>query len=148
MNDSLFSSGPALPFGLLFLFFCMLAFFAILFLQSGIDKVTDRKGNLEWLTGHFSKSPIADHVPLLLSVLTGMELLAGALNGVCALLIFFVGPKGFPLPFVAQALAMLTLLALFTGQRLAKDYAGAAGIVPYFVVGIFGTLIGSIYLVF
>ena len=43
---------------------------------------------------------------------------------------------------------MLTLLALFTGQRLAKDYAGAAGIVPYFVVGIFGTLIGSIYLVF
>ena len=82
MNDSLFASGPALPFGLLFLFFCMLAFFAILFLQSGIDKVTDRKGNLEWLTGHFSKSPIADHVPLLLSVLTGMELLAGALNGV------------------------------------------------------------------
>ena len=28
---------------------------AILFLQSGLDKVFDFKGNLEWLTGHFSK---------------------------------------------------------------------------------------------
>ncbi|MEY4511892.1 MAG: hypothetical protein RLZZ450_4014 [Pseudomonadota bacterium] len=30
------------------------ALLAILFLQSGIDKVVDRKGNVEWLTGHFS----------------------------------------------------------------------------------------------
>ena len=35
------------------------AFLAILFLQSGIDKVVDRRGNLEWLTGHFAKSPLA-----------------------------------------------------------------------------------------
>jgi hypothetical protein len=27
------------------------AFLAILFLQSGIDKVVDRRGNLEWLKG-------------------------------------------------------------------------------------------------
>ena len=40
------------------------AFLAILFLQSGIDKVVDRRGNLEWLEGHFAKSPLAGIVPL------------------------------------------------------------------------------------
>lgn len=137
-----------MPFGLSFFFFCLLAFFAILFLQSGIDKVTDRKGNLEWLTGHFSKSPIASQVPLFLTILTVMELLSGALNALSAILIFFVSPQGFPLPFIAMAASMLTLLALFTGQRIAKDYTGAAGIVPYFIVGMFGTLFASIYLIF
>ncbi len=29
---------------------------SILFIQSGLDKVFDWKGNLEWLTGHFSKT--------------------------------------------------------------------------------------------
>ncbi len=33
------------------------AFLGILFLQSGIDKVVDRRGNLDWLKGHFVKSP-------------------------------------------------------------------------------------------
>ena len=32
---------------------------AILFIQSGLDKVFDWKGNLEWLTGHFSKTFLA-----------------------------------------------------------------------------------------
>ena len=31
-------------------------FLAICFLQSGIDKILDRNGNLEWLTGHFANS--------------------------------------------------------------------------------------------
>ena len=65
------------------------AFFAILFLQSGIDKVIDRRGNLEWLTGHFAKSPLAGMVPLLLGVITLMELAAGALSAVgCGLILF------------------------------------------------------------
>lgn len=146
--DRLTDFSPSLPFAFLFIFFCMLAFFAILFLQSGLDKVTDRQGNLDWLTGHFSKSPLANQVSLLLSVLTVMELLSGALCAANAILIFFVKPKGFPLPFIAMALVMLTLLALFMGQRLAKDYTGAAGIVPYFIVGFFATMMSSIYITF
>ena len=34
------------------------AMVAILFLQSGLDKALDWKGNLAWLTGHFAKSPL------------------------------------------------------------------------------------------
>ena len=49
---------------------------AILFLQSGIDKVVDRKGNLEWLTGHFASSPLAGIVPMMVTMVTISELLA------------------------------------------------------------------------
>ena len=56
------------------------AFLAILFLQSGIDKVLDRRGNFEWLKGHFAKSPLAELVPALLTTITIIELAAGALG--------------------------------------------------------------------
>ena len=68
------------PLRLAQLFTCL--FLAILFLQSGIDKVIDRSGNLEWLTGHFAASPLAGLVPLMLTTVTITELLAGA---ICAI---------------------------------------------------------------
>ena len=58
------------------------AFLAILFLQSGIDKIVDRRGNLEWLKGHFAKSPLAGFVPLMVTMITIMEL-AAALQHSC-----------------------------------------------------------------
>src|SRR5204863_5122573 len=44
-------------------------FLAILFLQSGIDKIVDRQGNLDWLKGHFAKSPLAGMVPFMFGLL-------------------------------------------------------------------------------
>jgi uncharacterized membrane protein YphA (DoxX/SURF4 family) len=58
------------------------AFLAILFLQSGIDKMVDQRGNLQWLAGHFAKSPLARFVPALLLILTVLEISAGALNAI------------------------------------------------------------------
>ena len=108
------------------------AFFAILFLQSGIDKVVDRRGNLEWLTGHFAKSPLAGMVPLLLSIITIIELSAGALSGIgCGLILL---RHEATIAFYGAILSGLALLALFFGQRMAKDYPGAASLVPYFLV--------------
>lgn len=112
------------------------AFFAILFLQSGIDKVMDRKGNLEWLTGHFAKSPLARMVPMLLSVLTIMELAAGVLSAIGFFMILL--RRDPTIAFYAVVLAGLALLALFFGQRMAKEYPGAASLVPYFLVVIAG----------
>jgi len=108
------------------------AFFAILFLQSGADKVIDRKGNLDWLTGHFAKSPLAGMVPLLLSVITLMELAAGALSAVGCVMIVF--RRDSTIAFYGAIVAGLALLALFFGQRMAKEYPGAAALVPYFLV--------------
>jgi hypothetical protein len=108
------------------------AFFAILFLQSGIDKVIDRRTNLEWLTGHFAKSPLGGMVPLLLTIITITELSAGALSATgCGLILL---RHEATIAFYGAILAGLALLALFFGQRMAKDYQGAAALVPYFLV--------------
>lgn len=112
------------------------AFLAVLFLQSGLDKIFDRSGNLEWLKGHFAKSPLADFVPFLLSTVTVVELAAGAFSALGALWLFFGGGDGPAL--IGAMLSGLALLMLFFGQRLAKDYAGAAVLVPYFLLALAG----------
>ncbi len=114
------------------------AFFAILFVQSGIDKVRDWKGNLAWLTGHFAKSPLAGMVPLLLGLITLMELAAGALSAIgCALILL---RHDSTIAFYGVVLSGVALLALFFGQRMAKEYPGAATLVPYFLVAIAGII--------
>ena len=107
------------------------AFLAILFLQSGIDKIVDRQGNLEWLKGHFAKSPLAGTVPLLFTALTIIEVAAGILSGIGFLaLIFAHNPT---IAFYGAVVAAIAIIALFFGQRMAKEYAGAAILVPYFL---------------
>src|SRR5438094_10411663 len=110
------------------------AFLAILFLQSGIDKVVDRRGNLEWLKGHFAKSPLAGTVPGLLSAITILEISAGALSAIgCAVIIF---SHDSTLAFYGAVISTIAIVALFFGQRMAKDYAGAAVLVPYFLLAL------------
>jgi hypothetical protein len=110
------------------------AFLAILFLQSGIDKVVDRRGNLEWLKGHFAKSPLTGFVPLMLTAITILEIVAGALSAVgCALIILM---RDSTLAFYGAAIAAISITALFFGQRMTKDYAGAAILVPYFLLAL------------
>ncbi|HJT44723.1 MAG TPA: hypothetical protein VJ721_00495 [Chthoniobacterales bacterium] len=109
-------------------------FLAILFLQSGIDKIVDRQGNIQWLVGHFAKSPLAKMVPLLFRVLTIVELSAGLLSaiGVVALLVTH-NPA---IAFYGAIVSAVALLCLFFGQRMAKEYAGAAVLVPYFLLAL------------
>ena len=108
------------------------AFLGILFLQSGIDKVIDRRGNLEWLKGHFAKSPLAGIVPALLISITILESAAGALSAVGC--VFIILSRDSTVAFYGAAISAVTVLALFFGQRIAKDYAGAAVLVPYFLL--------------
>ncbi|MGB7208739.1 MAG: hypothetical protein WBD27_08785 [Pyrinomonadaceae bacterium] len=105
---------------------------SILFIQSGLDKVFDRRGNLEWLSGHFSKTLLAPLVPFLLATITIMELAAGVL---CAAgVVYFLVTSSTVLIFYASVIAALAITALFFGQRIAKDYPGAAVLVPYFIL--------------
>ena len=109
-------------------------FLAILFVQSAIDKVVDRRGNLEWLKGHFAKSPLAGTVPMLLLCITILELAAGVLSGIgCVLLIIL---KDSTVAFYGAIVSAVAIIALFFGQRMAKDYAGAAVLVPYFLLSL------------
>jgi hypothetical protein len=110
------------------------AFLAVLFLQSGIDKVVDRRGNLEWLKGHFAKSPLAGMVPLMVTIITIMEIAAGALSAIGCVLILL--RRDSTLAFYGAVISAFSVLALFFGQRMAKDYAGAAALVPYFLLSL------------
>ena len=111
--------------------FCAL-FVAVLFLQSGLDKVFDWKGNLSWLTGHFSKTILAKMVPIMLATITVMELASGVTAA--AGILYFVTVGSLMLVFASAVLGAGSLTALFFGQRIAKDYPGAAVLVPYFLL--------------
>jgi hypothetical protein len=110
------------------------AFLAILFLQSGIDKIIDHRGNLDWLKGHFSKSPLGGVVPILLTAITILEVAAGALSAIgCIILIV---SRETTVAFYGAVISAVVIIALFFGQRMAKEYAGAAVLVPYFLLAL------------
>ncbi len=108
------------------------AFLAILFLQSGIDKIVDRRGNLEWLKGHFAKSALAGVVPAMLTTITILELAAGILSAIGCL--FVLLSRDSTVAFYGAIISAIAIISLFFGQRMAKDYAGAAVLVPYFLI--------------
>jgi hypothetical protein len=104
----------------------------ILFIQSGLDKIFDWRGNLGWLTGHFSKTFLGGMVPLLLGTITLMETATGFLSAIG--IVYFLLTGSLNLIFYASVLGAASILALFFGQRIAKDYPGAAVLVPYFIL--------------
>ena len=108
------------------------AFLAVLFLQSGLDKLVDRDGNTAYLRDHFQTSPLAGQAELLLTVVTVLELITGMLTGLGTLAFLFWGGTSFA--YAGAVLAAITITMLFFGQRVAKDYAGAAVLVPYFLL--------------
>ncbi len=108
------------------------AFLAVLFLQSGLNKVLDWKGNRAYIGEVFSQTPLRRLSGLMLLAITFLEVASGVLSAAGALaLVLLHTPQ---LAFAGAALSSVSVLSLFFGQRIAKDYAGAAGLVPYFLV--------------
>lgn len=115
------------------------AFLAILFLQSGIDKIVDRRGNRAYLDQHFAKSPLAGTVGPMFAVITILEISAGALTGVGTVLLLLT--RDSTVAYLGAVVAGINIVALFFGQRVAKDYVGAAVLVPYFLLALTGILL-------
>ena len=111
-----------------------LVFLAILFLQSGLDKVFNYKGNLEWITDHFAKSPLKNLSSLMMLMITLLEVAAGLC---CAIGIFSLVSNGdTQVGLIGAQLSALSIVALFFGQRIAQDYVGAATLTTYFIISI------------
>lgn len=107
-------------------------FLGILFLQSGFDKVFDYTNNFEWLKGHFASSPLKGVVAPMLVTITIIEVLAGIFSFAGSLLLLFSDQPW--LALIGAQISALALVMLFFGQRLAKDYEGAAGLTGYFII--------------
>lgn len=115
------------------------AFFAIAFLQSAFDKMVDSQGNLDFLGGHFAASPLSGMVPLMFWVITALETVTGLCCSVGFILLLTGAGSG--LAIAGIELALLSLLCLFFGQRLAKDYPGAAVLAAYVAVAVLGLVL-------
>ena len=114
-------------------------FLAAIYLQSSIDKIIDRQGNLDFMAEHFAGTPLAGSFHYGLAVVAVTELLAGILSaaGVIYLLLGWGAVPG----MVGALFAGISSCILMAGQRLAKDYVGAAALVPYFLIAIIGLYI-------
>ena len=113
-------------------------FLGIAMIQSGFDKIIDWKGNRSFLIDHFSKTFFSQFVKPLLLVVTILEVIGG--------IVCFIGVgevlinNNSELIKVGLFIIALDLIALFFGQRFAKDYVGAAVLVNYFILTIIGLL--------
>ena len=113
------------------------AIMAILFLQSGLDKVLNYKGNLDYFTDHFKNSTLSKTVGLLMPMLTILEVSSGIASAVGAISLI-LGSEIWA--YSGLILSAISLLCLFFGQRMAKDYGGAAGLTGYFIIVLMGLL--------
>ena len=71
-------------------------------------------------------------VLLLFTVLTIIEVSAGVLSAVGFLALLFA--HNTTIAFYGAIFSAVAILFLFFGQRMAKEYAGAAILVPYFLL--------------
>jgi hypothetical protein len=71
-------------------------------------------------------------VPMMLGTITLMEIATGFLSGIG--IVYFLLTGSLNLIFYASVLGAASIIALFFGQRIAKDYPGAAVLIPYFIL--------------
>ena len=114
----------------------ILSFFSIVFIQSGLDKVFNKKENLsflyELLGKVFSKSLIlvAFYSITLLEVASGFLCLIGILE--------IIAYGSSMLGYWGLIVGALALLILLFGQRISQNYDGAKTITIYFILAVFG----------
>ncbi|MGY8781974.1 MAG: DoxX family membrane protein [Fidelibacterota bacterium] len=113
-------------------------FISIVFIQSGLDKVLNRRNNLEYFKVQFSKSIFNKVYPILLSILTILELVGGLM--LVYGIYFSFAEKTTLWIFYGLVYLAITMIFLLLGQRIAKDYVGAADLVPYFILIILGIM--------
>tara|TARA_B110000467_G_scaffold163137_1_gene188300 strand:+ start:931 stop:1347 length:417 start_codon:yes stop_codon:yes gene_type:complete len=115
-------------------------FFSILFLQSGLDKLINRSANIAYFKESFSKTYFNNYIVLLFWIITLLECVTGI---ICFFSLFFLlSATTIPMAYngisIGLILSNITIICLFMGQRIAKDYAGAASLSVYFLISLLG----------
>ena len=120
-------------------FLLILSFFSIVFIQSGLDKVFDHKGNLSFLRDLLGKFFNQSLITLAFISVTVLELFSGflCLAGVFYTLFYDSSLVG----LVGLIVGSVALLVLLFGQRVSKNYEGAKTITIYFILSIIGVLL-------
>jgi hypothetical protein len=126
-----------IPQNVTFLF--VLAFFLIVFLQSGLDKIIDYKGNLAFLKNLFKAFFPPPLISVALISVTILEIISGVL---CLVgIVDFILNNNSHIGFLGLIVGSLALLVLLFGQRVAKNYEGAKTIAIYFILAMIGIVL-------
>ena len=113
-------------------FLLVLVFFLIVFIQSGLDKVFDYKGNLNFLKDLLKIYFSPTLIELALISVTILELASGIL---CLIgIINFVFNDSNFIGLLGLITGSIALLVLLFGQRVSKNYDGAKTIAIYFIL--------------
>lgn len=114
------------------------AFMAILFLQSGMDKVFQRSGNEAYITDFFKKTFLLQYASILLTVTTILELTAGILSAVGVVALFYGNVLW---AFWGLIFSAASFLSLLFGMRIAKDFPGSVSMASYMALTVLGLLL-------
>ena len=111
-------------------------FLGIVMTQSGFDKLFNWEGELDFITGKFVKTPLANFSTFGLIQVTIFEILSGLLSIFGSIMALFYNEYSYAIMGLILAASSLAILML--GQRISKDYEGAAVLVPYYILTMFG----------
>ena len=114
------------------------AFMAVLFLQSGLDKVFQRSDNEAYITDYFKKTFLLPYASILLTVTTILELTAGILSAVGVVALLYGNPLW---AFWGLIFSSATFLSLLFGMRIAKDFSGSVSMASYMALTVLGLLL-------
>ena len=117
------------------------AFVGIVMTQSGFDKIFNWEGELDFISEKFAKTPLSNFSAFGLIQVTILEVLSGLLSLFGALMVLFYNNE--PYGIMGLILAAISLCILMLGQRISKDYEGAAVLVPYFLLTMIGLFMYS-----
>ncbi|MCK4561591.1 MAG: DoxX family protein [Flavobacteriaceae bacterium] len=114
----------------------ILIYIIITFGYSAIEKLLQWEKNIDFYENHFKETSLKNTISFLLKVVILLEIITViiCIIGLLYLIIFFDKEIG----FYGLVLAAITLIGLMFGQRIAKDYVGAAYITIYFILTIVG----------
>ena len=114
----------------------ILSFFSIVFIQSGLDKVFNKKENLSFLYELLGKVFSKSLILVAFYSITLLELASGFLCLIGVLEIILYGSSA--LGYWGLIVGALALLILLFGQRMSQNYDGAKTITIYFILAVFG----------
>ena len=116
-------------------------FIGIIMTQSGLDKIFNWEGELDFMTEKFSKTIIANFSTFGLIQVTILETLSGLLSLLGSIMVLFYDDESYGV--MGLILAAVSLCVLMAGQRISKDYEGSAVLVPYFLLTMIGLFMYS-----
>ncbi|MCS5659954.1 MAG: hypothetical protein NZ842_06080 [Dehalococcoidia bacterium] len=116
-------------------------FIGIIMTQSGLDKIFNWEGELDFMTEKFSKTIIANFSTFGLIQVTILETLSGLLSLLGSIMTLFYDDESYGI--MGLILAAVSFCVLMAGQRISKDYEGSAVLVPYFLLTMIGLFMYS-----